>query len=320
MLFLKILFGLFVIGFGVWGSLAIWFQIKGLYGVLAIAIWALISLTALYCLCFGVGGNIWRWFYLAFVFAAIGVWHSVPAKLDRDWVVELEHTVTGEIDNRIVRLDNVRDFDWGTGAERWVSREFDLDKMTGLDVILSYWDSPKIAHAIVSFRFEDVEPIAFSVEIRKEQGESFSSLGGFFKKFELAFIAANESDVVALRTNHRDPIEDVYLYPLITKPEEREALFLGYIERANHLAQHPAWYHTISANCTTVVFDLVRQFRKNLRLDKRIILSGLLPELFAERGVIDFPKPYGDYRKRAAITAKAQGAKSGADFSKAIRK
>lgn len=125
-----------------------------------------------------------------------------------------------------------------------------------------------------------------------------------FKKFELAFIAANESDIVALRTNYRDPIEDVYLYPFNIAPKERESLFMNYVDRANKLAVQPAWYHTITANCTTVVFDLVRDFHKGLKLDKRIILSGLLPDLFAERGVIDRPQSYGGYRVAAAITAK----------------
>jgi hypothetical protein len=319
-LFLKVLLGLFVVGFGAWGCLAIWFQIKGLSSVAGIAIWVLITLSALYYLCFVSVGGGWTLLYFVFVLLSVAVWHFIPAKLDRDWVVELEHTVTGSVDGRQVRLENVRDFDWGTGAQDWVSRAFDLDKLSGMDVFLSYWGSPKIAHAIVSFRFEDVDPIAFSVEIRKEKGENYSSIGGFFKKFELAFIAANESDIVALRTNYRDPIEDVYLFPLVTKPEEREALFLGYIKRANKLAKNPAWYHTISANCTTVIFDLVRQFRKEVKLDKRILLSGLLPELFAEREMIDHPKPYGDYRAKAAITAKGQKASGKANYSAAIRK
>ncbi len=319
-IFLKLLFSLFIVAFGAWGCLAISFQIRGLVGALILICWAGISMAALYGTWFDNTGNGWLWAYLLSVVLFLFVWVSLPARLDRNWVPELQNTVSGTVDGRKVTLHNVRDFNWGTGAQDWVERELDLDQMEGLDVILSYWGSPKIAHAIVSFRFKDVEPVAFSVEIRKEVGESFSSLGGFFKTFELAFIAANESDIVALRTNHRDPIEDVYLYPLNNSAREREALFLGYVNRANELAENPAWYHTLTANCTTVIFDLVRDFRNDVKLDKRIIMSGLLPDLFAERGVIDRPKPYGDYRAIAAITAKGQAMQDGQSYSDAIRK
>ena len=320
MIVLKLLFSLFIVAFGAWVCLAISFQIKGLVGTLILICWAGISLAALYGTWFDKTGNGWLWAYLLSVVLFLFLWASIPARLDRNWVPELENTVSATVDGRKVTLHNVRDFNWCTGSQDWIDREFDLDQMDGLDVILSYWDSPKIAHAIVSFRFKDVEPVAFSVEIRKEVGESFSSLGGFFKTFELAFIAANESDIVALRTNHRDPIEDVYLYPLNTNAAEREALFMGYVKRANDLAENAAWYHTLTANCTTVIFDLVRDFRKELKLDKRIIMSGLLPDLFAERGVIDRPQPYGDYRADAAITAKGQAATSAETYSQAIRK
>lgn len=322
MLFLaiKALFTVFIVAFGVWGCLAISFQMKGLVGTLVLVCWAGISLLALYANWYDQTGQGWLWAYLLSVVLFIAVWVSLPARLDRNWVPELENTVSGTVEGRKVTLHNVRDFDWGRGTQAWIDREFKLDQMEGLDVILSYWGSPNIAHAIISFRFADVEPVAFSVEIRKEVGESFSSLGGFFKKFELAFIAANESDIVALRTNHRDPIEDVYLYPLNTSAAEREALFMGYVNRANELAVKPAWYHTLTANCTTVIFDLVRDFRKELKLDKRIVMSGLLPDLFAERGAIDRAQPYGDYRAVAAITSKGQAATTRETYSKAIRK
>lgn len=319
-LLLKSLFGLFIVLFGAWAGMGIWFQIKGPIGLFILICLGLISLVALYALVFQGFGSGWGWAYGLAVAMFVCFWHFIPARLDRDWAVELAHTVTGSVDGRIVTLHNVRDFNWETGAQNWIDRRFDLDQLQGLDVILSYWGSPKIAHAIISFRFNDVDPIAFSVEIRKEKGEEFSSIAGFFKTFEQAFIAANESDVVALRTNHRDPIEDVFLYPLTNPIPEVEALFMGYVNRGNALAQNAAWYHTITANCTTVIFDLVRSFRKDVKLDKRIILSGLLPDLFAERGVIDRPMPYGDYRANAAITSKGQAATSRETYSEAIRK
>ncbi|REM09644.1 DUF4105 domain-containing protein, partial [Mycobacterium tuberculosis] len=77
------------------------------------------------------------------------------------------------------------------------------------DLILSYWMGPAIAHTLISFGFDDGRYLVFSLEIRKERGESFSALGGFFRKFEMTLVASEETDIVRTRTNARG--EDVYL-------------------------------------------------------------------------------------------------------------
>ncbi|WP_256843745.1 lipoprotein N-acyltransferase Lnb domain-containing protein, partial [Pseudomonas aeruginosa] len=76
----------------------------------------------------------------------------------------------------------------------------------------SYWMGPAIAHTLISFGFEDGRHVVFSLEIRKERGESFSALGGFFRKFEMTLVASEETDIIRTRTNARG--EDVYLYRL----------------------------------------------------------------------------------------------------------
>jgi hypothetical protein len=47
----------------------------------------------------------------------------------------------------------------------------------------------------VSFGFADGQHLAFSIEIRGEKSESCSPLAGFFRAYELSFIAADERDV-----------------------------------------------------------------------------------------------------------------------------
>jgi hypothetical protein len=66
-----------------------------------------------------------------------------------------------------------------------------------------------IAHTIISFGFADGQRLAFSIETRKERHEGFSSVAGFFKQFELAIVAADERDVIRVRSNVRG--EDVRL-------------------------------------------------------------------------------------------------------------
>ena len=79
---------------------------------------------------------------------------------------------------------------------RWETRSYELKRLKSLDMILSYWSGPAIAHVLFSFGFDDGQQVVFSVEIRRERQEQFSEIGGFFKEFELSVIAADERDVV----------------------------------------------------------------------------------------------------------------------------
>ncbi len=51
-----------------------------------------------------------------------------------------------------------------------------------------------------------------SIETRKEKGESYSTLAGFFRQYELYYVVADERDVIGVRTTYRQPQEDVYVY------------------------------------------------------------------------------------------------------------
>jgi hypothetical protein len=82
-----------------------------------------------------------------------------------------------------------------------------------VDIIASYWAGDAIAHIIVSFGFAAADFLAVSIETRRERNESYSSIAGFFKQYELFYVVADERDLLRLRTNYRnDPPEDVYLY------------------------------------------------------------------------------------------------------------
>ncbi len=82
----------------------------------------------------------------------------------------------------------------------------------GANIITSYWMGPKIAHTLSSaFDFAHSAPLTFSIEIRKEKNEDFSAIGGFFCKFEVSLIAADEKDIIYTRSNIRG--EQVYFFP-----------------------------------------------------------------------------------------------------------
>jgi hypothetical protein len=186
---------------------------------------------------------------------------TIQPSNDRDWQPDVARLLTAEFDpdepSRVV-LRNVRNFDWQTpteATERWETREYDLDAIESLDFILTWWAGPAIAHTMVSFGFSDGEHIVFSLGIRPELGEAFSSVAGFFKNYELILTGADERDAVRLRTSVQTG-NRVVLYRVAGRPEMMRELFVGYLDLANELAAQPRFYRTILDNCTTVVWKL----------------------------------------------------------------
>ena len=69
----------------------------------------------------------------------------------------------------------------------------------GVDLYMSYWGSPMIAHTIASWDFgDDAPPLAISIETRKEVGEAYSAVLGFFHQFELYYVVADDDTFIQL--------------------------------------------------------------------------------------------------------------------------
>ncbi len=203
-----ILLGLVAIGLSLWGSPAIWYtepvQHDGLRLGLAtgFAILGLVGVIA----CF-LGRMTLLMPFGAAVLIVFGWWSSIDPSNDRKWEPDVAALPKAEINGDIVTIRNIRNFAYRSETDftpRWYDKTVDLRKLDSLDLIAVYWMGDAVAHTIMSFGFEG-EHIAISIEIRKERGESFSTIAGFFRQYELYYVVGDERDVIGLRTTYRSP-------------------------------------------------------------------------------------------------------------------
>ena len=258
--------------------------------------------------------------YMVMFALLLGWWLSLKPSNTREWADDVAETTTAVRHGDFVTFSHVRNFDWRSETDytpRWEQRQYDLGQLRSVDMLLSYWTGPAIAHTLVSFGFTDGRHLVFSVEIRKERHEAFSEIGGFFKQFETSLIVADERDIVRVRTNIRG--EDVYLYRINLPQDAMRELFLAYADETNQLATKPRFYHTVTANCTTVVYDMVRKIIPGLPMDYRLLLSGYLPEYLYGIGGLDKRFSLETLRRNGRITGRAKAADQYPDFSRGIR-
>jgi hypothetical protein len=201
------------------------------------------------------------------------------------------------------------------------TRTYDLSRMKSADILFSDWGLNYIAHTMLSFGFEGGEVLCVSIETRKEVGETYSALKGFFRQYELIYIAADERDVVRLRTNYRQG-EDVYLYRLrVASVGQIRDAFLDYLNRMNGLRDHAEWYNALTDNCMTSGFRIMKKHAAAGRADLRwsVVLNGYAADHAYTTGALDTSLPFDELKHRSRINARARAAGDAPDFSERIR-
>lgn len=306
----------------VWAIMALWFQTP--WGGLGRYV-----LPALWVLCVvGLGYRLWfaePWWhslsgYVVMLVLLIAWWNTIKPSHDRDWADDVAFITTGTVQGDEVTLSHVRNFHWRSKDDydiRWETREYDLSRLISVDMLTSSWGLPGIAHVLVSFGFEDGDYLVFTVEIRRKRHQSFSAVGGFFKEFELAIVATDERDAVRVRTNIRE--EDVSLYRIGLNAQDAKELFLSFVSQANYLAEHPRFYHTVTGNCTTIVYSMMKQIVDGLPLDYRLLLSGRLPSYVQAVNGMASKRPLTELKQRGRISQLAREAGDSKRFSSLIR-
>jgi hypothetical protein len=219
-----------------------------------------------------------------------------------------------------VTIHNIRNCDYRSETDYTVhhyDRTFDLAGLKSIDLALVYWGSPYIAHTMLSFGFEGGGFVTFSVETRKEIGEEYSTIKGFFRQYELTYVIADERDLIGLRTNYRG--EQVYLYRLQESADLARKVFLDYLREVNSLKERPQWYNALTGNCMTSFRINTAPYNPDARLDWRLIANGFIDKMLYERRAIDTNLPFPELKKRSLINVRAIMAEKSPDFSKLIR-
>ena len=172
---------------------------------------------------------------------------------------------------------------------------------------------------MVSFGFQGQDYLAISIEIRKERGESYSTLAGFFRQYELYYVVADERDVIGVRTTYRQPQEDVYIYRTRTPQGNIRRTFLDYIRAMNDLCEHPRFYNTLTTNCTTTILMHTRINPESPPMSWKVLLSGYIPQYLYELGRIDTAQPFDELEKLSRVNERAHASDNDSSFSQRLR-
>ncbi|MEP7353279.1 MAG: DUF4105 domain-containing protein [Acidobacteriota bacterium] len=310
----------------VWAIAALYYDVR--------ILWLSIALATVYSIAVAI--ILWRFtasgkallLWVVSLVCVIGWWLTLTPSNDRQWQPDVARLPWAEVAGDHVILHNVRNFAYQTETdytEHWETRSLNLSELAGVDVFVTHWGAPLIAHVIVSFEFQNspgpATYVAMSIEARKTVGQDYSAIGGLFRQYELIYLAADERDVVRLRTNYRMG-ETVRIYHTRLNPDDSRRLFLQYLQWIEQQRNHPQWYNAATANCSSSLTSYLSSH--NIGgvhwWDPRIILNGMAEKLLYQRGdLATGGLTFEALEQRAVINEKARGLDQDANFSLQIR-
>ena len=324
---ISLLLVLWLIASTIWATLAVYFgdsRSETTLLILSIVV-ALIGLGTVITLLFIPSRSKQHLLVHGAIFLVVLIWwFNIQPSNDRNWQADVGKLAYASTEGDLVTVHNIRNFSYHSEFDyspSYYDKSFDLNKLEGVDLFAVYWMGPAIAHIILSFDFGEYNHLAISIEARKEEGESYSTTKGFFRRYELMYIVADERDVIGLRTNYRkDPLEHVYRYRIKAPKKNIKNLFLKYIERINMLYEKPVFYNTLLHNCTTTIWLNARDVNPDhVPFSWKILVSGYLPEYLYEAGRLNQQLPFAELKDQAYVNPLLKGRKISPLFSRIIR-
>lgn len=206
------------------------------------------------------------WLLLIPLFSASLLWCLLVGfrtpRNDRVWDPGVERLSSAAINGASVTISNVRD--WTYAPQEIRSRDWldavtvDINELKRVWFLLEPFPGWKaVGHTYLTFEFSYGRNLSFSVEARKEADEEYSPIKGLFRGYELAYTWGTERDFLTRRLLYLD--HAVRAYPLTVDSSVARSLFLSLAERTNNLRDHPAFYNTLTANCTNLLAEEVNR-------------------------------------------------------------
>ena len=317
----RLLIGLIVALMTAWCAGALYYARPGGSRMGSILAIGFVVATALAFLLLPRRGRTLIGFLIAFI-VVITWWIFIPASNERDWQAEVAVTPWVSQNGDLITIHGVRNFEYRSETDftpRWEDRTYNLAELDSADLIAVYWAGKAIAHIMVSFGFAGRDYVAVSIETRKARNQSYSTLAGIFKQYELVYIVGDERDLIGVRTSYRQPQEDVYVYRLHGPRENLRRFFLDYLKTMNEMRDQPQFYNTLTTNCTTSILLHTRVNEGSLPWSWKILMSGYVPQYVYEQGRLDQNLPFAELERRALVNDRAHGAEHDPAFSQRIR-
>lgn len=304
-----------------WALLALYFWFQG-PSLPALAVCAFYALALFGVFRFAKARSHGGLVSLVLFVAVVAWWTRREPEKGLIYQPETAESVTMDTDLNVLTVHAMRHFRYRSLAdaeERWATRSYDLDKLRYVDLYFVHWGIPGVAHIITSFVFENSPPLAVSIELRREKGESDALLRGFFKQYELHYVWSDEIDLIKLRTNLRK--EEVYLHRTSLTPEQGKKLLRDMARRTNWLAENPEFYNTLTDSCANVLSThLMAALGKNVPWSQLPLLPGSWERRGYEEGWLLHANPdFAADREASHINARAQQTEDDKDFPDRIR-
>lgn len=270
-------------------------------------------LLLLFLLCFSV--------FLVYFFMLVKPSNS------RNWEVGYETLPGISISSNQVSFKNLRDYHYTPGklaSRDYLQKSFDITQLERAWFVFEpfqiqpFTDFKGVAHTYLVFDFNGSEPVAVSVEARREEGEQYSAWLGLINKFELFYVWGTEVD----QTVRRVIVENnkLYMYPLQISREDTQSLFLRLAEATGELEVHPRFYNTLSNNCTNELAYAANRVSPNLfPLNLALFLPGYSVDELYKLGLIPTNLSIDDLNKRYFISDLVKKLYLEEDFSKKLR-
>lgn len=212
--------------------------------------------------------------------------------LERGWDEDV--SVLAGIDTaptEMITLSQIRDWRYGVNSiteKTYFDASFDPNDIVAMWMYEQQLDtSGLIAHTFVVFEFDDSygrgRYLGLSVETRREQGETYSLIGGMLRQFEITHVWATERDLVTRRVEFLD--YHLTRYQLEIPTAYHAQIFRQFVEETHQLSMQPQWYNTVSNNCTSSLIKYVNESERGaIPLHYSYVLTGKMDEYLEKLG------------------------------------